>query len=123
MEFERPLVGAGRTLFLKAVAPLVVGRRHRVPTLRAPDLFWQQATLTLSVPAPLEIVRLDPRESVFTNPVPLAGNRPGEAVEVQCFAPSASVDLLLGPPQSAGRCFDRHALERARRGSGRDVSR
>lgn len=95
LEFERPLVGAGRTLFLKAVAPLVVGRRHRVPTLRAPDLFWQQATLTLSVPAPLEIVRLDPRESVFNNPVPLAGNRPGEAVEVQCFAPSASVDLLL----------------------------
>ena len=95
LEFERPLVGAGRTLFLKAVAPLVVGRRHRVPTLRAPDLFWQQATLTLSVPAPLEIVRLDPRESVFTNPVPLAGNRPGEAVEVQCFALSAGADLLL----------------------------
>ncbi|MGC3971556.1 MAG: hypothetical protein QM775_30695 [Pirellulales bacterium] len=95
LEFERPLVGTSRTLFIKAVAPLVVNRRHRLPSLRVADLFWNQATLTLSVPAPLEIVRIDPRECLFTNPVPLAGNRPGEAVEVQCFAPTSSVDLML----------------------------
>ncbi|MBN8624195.1 MAG: hypothetical protein J0M17_01775 [Planctomycetes bacterium] len=95
LEFERPLVGTSRTLFIKAVAPLVVDRRHRLPTLRVVDLFWNQATLTLAVPAPLEIVRLDPRDCLFTNPVPLAGNRPGEALEVQCFAPNSSVDLTL----------------------------
>lgn len=95
LDFERPLEGVGRTLFLKAVAPLVVGRSHRLPTFRVADLHWQQATLTLSIPAPLEIMRITPIEGLFTNPVPLAGSRPGEAVELQCFTPAGGAELVI----------------------------
>lgn len=95
IEFDRPLQGANRTLFLKAVAPLVVGRRVPLPIVRTPGLFWQQAVFTLSVPSPLQLVRIDPRDCLFTSPVPLAGNRTGEAIDVQCFTPDATVDILL----------------------------
>lgn len=95
IEFDRPLQGANRTLFLKAVAPLVVGRRVPLPIVRTPGLFWQQAVFTLSVPSPLQLARIDPRDCLFTSPVPLAGNRTGEAIDVQCFTPDAAVDILL----------------------------
>jgi len=95
IEFDRPLQGANRTLFLKAVAPLIVGRRVPLPIVRTPGLFWQQAVFTLSVPTPLQLVRIDPRDCLFTSPVPLAGNRTGEAIDVQCFTPDATVDILL----------------------------
>ncbi|MCE9607172.1 MAG: hypothetical protein K8U03_19985 [Planctomycetia bacterium] len=95
IEFDRALQGANRTLFLKAVAPLVVGRRITLPILRTPGLFWQQAVFTLSVPSPLQLVRIDPRDCSFSSPVPLAGNRSGEAIDLQCFTPDATAELLL----------------------------
>jgi hypothetical protein len=95
LEFDRPLQGANRTLFLKAVAPLVVGKRVMLPIVRTPGLFWQQAVFTLSVPSPLQLVRLDPQDCSFSSPVPLAGNRTGEAIDVQCFSPDAAVGLFL----------------------------
>lgn len=118
LEFDRPLQGANRTLFLKAVAPLVVGKRVKLPIVSAPGLFWQQAVFTLSVPSPLQLVRIDPRDCAFSSPVPLAGNRTGEAIDVQCFTPDASAELLLEridrPVRSTGitllRIFDEEIL-------------
>lgn len=93
--FDRPLLGTARTVLLRAVGPLAIGVRSRLPVVRALGLFWQQGTLTVAVPTPLHVDRLDVRSGAASTPVPLTGTRAGQAFEVQCFDAGAYAEIVV----------------------------
>lgn len=101
--FDKPLHGTARSVLLRAIAPIAVGSRSRLPTLRTSGLFWQQGTMTLAVPAPLRIDRLDVSSGVASPPVPLTGGRSGLAYEVQCFDAATAVEAVIARATETAR--------------------
>lgn len=95
IDLPEPLLGARQQLQLKALAPLVENQLWTLPAIRPHGVFWQEGDVELLTPAPLTLDRLalvGCRESRSgTLPAPLAG----ESIELQAFAPSASVKVLL----------------------------
>ena len=95
IDLPEPLLGARQQLQLKALAPLVENQLWTLPAIRPHGVFWQEGDIELSTPAPLTLDRLSLvgcRESRSgTLPAPLTG----ESIELQAFAPSASVKVLL----------------------------
>jgi chromate transport protein ChrA len=98
IELDRPLHGANRSIFIRALGPSSVGTRRRLPILRTEGLFWQRGTLTVVAPAPLRIDRIDVVDGLAAAAVPLTGGRSGEAVEIQCFSPDTTAEVLLSRP-------------------------
>ena len=93
--FDRPLHGIARTVLLRGIGPLKVGARSRLPIVQASGLFWQQGLITLAVPAPLHVDRLDVRGGAASVPVPLTGTRAGRAYEAQCFDAGSFAEVVV----------------------------
>ncbi len=99
LEFPKPVEGTGRVLQLSAVAPLETGRRVTLPGIHPRNVAWQEATADLLIPDTLVLEQLqmtDCRQSQVTSlPAPLAG----ESITIQCFRPTAAVEVVLNEPR------------------------
>lgn len=95
VEFPQPLLGPRQQVQLKALAPLKSERLWTLPTLRPQDVFWQEGSVRLLVPAPLSLDRLLPIGCRQSKAESLAAPLSGEAVELQSFSPHAAVKVLL----------------------------
>ncbi|MCR4414962.1 MAG: hypothetical protein NUV77_21295 [Thermoguttaceae bacterium] len=100
LELPEPLRGPGRVLRLSALGPVELGRRWRLPEMRPRGVFWQEGTVRLLVPAPLAIEHLAASGARQVGVGPLPAPRTGEAMDLQCFAPAAGVEVVLARPQS-----------------------
>ncbi|HEV3005302.1 MAG TPA: hypothetical protein VGX78_12620, partial [Pirellulales bacterium] len=92
LEFPEPLLGADRTLQLRALASLVAGRPWRLPGIRPQGLFWQEGSATLLVPAPLALDWLSMEGCRQSKSGALAAPLAGESFEFQFFSPQAHVE-------------------------------
>ncbi len=100
LELPEPLQGSSRVLRISGVAPSPVSRLWRLPALYVEGPLWQEGGITLSVPAPLAIEQLSIQRGRQINTAPLVGPQVGESIEVQCFGPDASVQVLLAQPHA-----------------------
>ncbi len=100
LELPEPLRGPGRVLRLSALGPVELGRRWKLPEMRPRGVFWQEGTVRLLVPAPLAIEHLAAAGARQVGAGPLPAPRTGEAVDLQCFAPAAGVEVVLARPQA-----------------------
>lgn len=92
VELPQPIRGAGRLLRFTALAPLVLDAKFRLPRLQPVDMAWQEGSVTLVVPAPLVIEHLVP---TLSRQLKLSTLAAGESVELQCFGPDATAELLI----------------------------
>lgn len=99
LELPEPIRGPNRVLRLSAMGPVVLDRPWRLPEIRPQDFFWQEGTLRLLVPAPLSLEHLSAEAARQTGTGLLAAPRAGESAELQCFGPSAGVQVVLGTTQ------------------------
>ncbi|NQU26549.1 MAG: hypothetical protein HQ567_35140, partial [Candidatus Nealsonbacteria bacterium] len=99
----------GGTLTLRALAPLVIDRRWRLPRARLGRAFWQEGRTTLLVPAALLIESVIPTGCRQTGTGPLAPA--GESAEFQCFSADAELDVLLRRHRSPVRIASGTAVE------------
>ncbi|HVC97376.1 MAG TPA: hypothetical protein VND64_27085 [Pirellulales bacterium] len=95
LEFPEPLLGADRTLKLRALASLVTDRAWRLPAIRPQGLFWQEGSATLLVPAPLSLDRFLTEGCRQSKAGRLAAPLAGESLEVQFFSPEARIETRL----------------------------
>jgi hypothetical protein len=100
LEFPEAIQGVGRVVRLKLLAPLQLGSRWRLPSVRPDGVFWQEGSATLLVAAPLVVEQLTPLRSRQVRVAPLRAPWPGESMELQYFAPDAGVELLVNRPQA-----------------------
>ena len=98
LEFPEPLSGVGRVIRLAAVAPLTLRTSHRLPGIRAPSLMWQEGSATLLVPSPLVLEKLETRECRQSRTAALPAPLAGDSLEVQYYAPTASVEVVVTRP-------------------------
>ena len=99
LQLPEPISGTGRVLQLSAIAPLTTGKRFRLPGLQAESVSWQEGTTTLLIPDSLVVEQFafdGCRQSQSTaRPAP----ETGDAIEVQCYRPSASLEVVLALPR------------------------
>lgn len=95
VEFPQPLLGPRQQVQLQALAPLASERLWTLPTVRPQDVFWQEGSVRLLVPAPLSLDRLLPIGCRQSKAELLAAPLSGESVELQSFSPHAAVKVLL----------------------------
>jgi len=100
LELPGPARGFSRLLRLTAAAPLRLGRRWRLPSLRAEDLFWEEGSATLSVPAPFALEGLSVIEGRQTGAGRLTVPRVGDSIELQYFTRGGGVEVVLAMPRA-----------------------
>jgi hypothetical protein len=95
LEFPDALLGADRTLRLRALATLVADRPWRLPGIRPKGSFWQEGNATLLVPTPLSIDSLRMESCRQSKTGALAAPLTGESFEFQFFSPEAYIETKL----------------------------
>jgi hypothetical protein len=95
LEFPEPILGADRVVRLAAVAPVSTDQPWRLPRIRPRGVLWHEGSITLLVRAPLILDDLAPSSCRQIRTGPLPAPAEGEAVELQCFGPEATVELAL----------------------------
>lgn len=103
IDLPEPIQGADRIFRLGAVAPLSMDRVWRLPRIEVDDVSWEEATTTLLVPDPLVVEQLRPIEARQRKTSPMPAPASGESIELQHFAPTSGVELVLGHPQAQVR--------------------
>ena len=101
LQLPEAIEGIGRTLRLRALAPLQLDTPWRLPGIRAEGMFWQEGSATLLVGDPLLLEKLsavDARQSKIGS---LSGQRSGEKVDLQYFSADAGVEVVISRPRSA----------------------
>jgi hypothetical protein len=97
LQFPEPIVGTGRVLNLRAMAPLVSGKVWRLPALRPQGMSWQEGTAELLIPNAFTLEQLVTdgcRQSrISALPAPLAG----ESIEIQYYRSGGTIDVLVAP--------------------------
>ncbi|MEX0712446.1 MAG: hypothetical protein WD278_08860 [Pirellulales bacterium] len=101
LEFGEPILGSGRTLRLAALAPLVTDRHWALPRMRPVGVFWQEASATLLVPAPLSLRALLLEGCRQSRIGPLPEPLDGESIELQFFSPDARAEVELSRSATA----------------------
>jgi hypothetical protein len=84
-----------RTLRLTALAPLVTDNAARLPRLVPADLAWEEGTITLLVPATFAMKRLSGLACRQSKAKRLAAPLLGESIELQCFGPEATAEIVI----------------------------
>lgn len=103
VDLPEPIQGADRILRLGAVAPLSMDRNWRLPKIEVNDVLWKEATTALLVPDPLVVEQLRPIEARQRKTSPMPAPASGESIELQHFASSSGVELVVGHPQAQVR--------------------
>ncbi len=101
LDLPEPIRGSSRVVRLAAMAPLELGRRGRLPSIRAEGFFWQEATATLLVPAPLVLEHLAVIDGRQTGTGSLPAPRAGQSAEAQLFSPDGGVEVVVVRPEAS----------------------
>jgi len=91
---------AARELRLDALAPLPRDRLVRLPRLRAEGVFWRQGEATLLILQPLRLEQFRAVDCRRSKVESLAAPRAGQSIQLQCFSPEATAEVLLTEPKS-----------------------
>lgn len=103
LELPEPILGQGRVLRLRALAPLRLGEAWRLPAIRVYGAQWQEGTLSLLVPHPLELRALRPLDCRQSRAAPLAAPLAGEVFDLQAHSESATAEIVLGRQRQPAR--------------------
>lgn len=95
LELPEPVQGTGRIIKLRAIGPVHVDRRWRLPGLHAEGTSWQEGNATVAVRTPLSLDQLNPSGGRQSKTGTLSAPRPGETADVQYFSEEAGVDVLV----------------------------
>ncbi|MEN6451545.1 MAG: hypothetical protein ABFC96_13720 [Thermoguttaceae bacterium] len=106
LTLPEPIREGERVIRLGAIGAIAIDRPWRLPQIRCPQVSWQQGDVTLLVPEPLLVNRLTPRDCAQTDATPLGSPRKGQSFAFQCFAPEATVELLLACVPAGGPATD-----------------
>lgn len=98
LEFAEPLSGVSRVVQLRAVAPLELHQKRKLPSLRPRDVFWQESAVTLLIPRPLALQELDLTGCRQSKTEPLAGAE-GQAISLQCYTPDSAIEVRVDRPE------------------------
>jgi len=96
LRLPQPVKGVTRPLRLDAIASTVLERSEPLPRIHPIGLAWQEGQLTVVVPQPFVIEQFDPIHCRQVRTSPLPEPLSGESLELQCFAPDATVRWLVG---------------------------
>ncbi len=113
LTLPEPIRDAERAVRLNLAGRIELHKPWRLPGVCAEGLFWQEGTITLLMPQPLEIERVDPVDCAQTMVAPLAAPRAGETLQFQAFEPHATVVLSVVRPAPALRALSAAAIELA----------
>lgn len=100
--FAEPLLGPGRVVTVKALAPLQIDVPVELPRLRVGDVAWQEGEMSLLALAPLALDALIPKGCRQTKVSQLTGGPSGESTDLQLFSSDASVTVRLSRRPSRG---------------------
>lgn len=101
LAFPEPVEGTKRIVEVRALAPLRLDRRWRLPAIRPEGMFWQEGKATVSVPVPLQLEQLSATQGRQSSRIdPLPAPRLGETVELQYFTPDAAAEIVLSLPEA-----------------------
>jgi len=100
LELPEVIRGTGRTLQLRAVAPLQLDRRWRLPTIGLFDGFWQEGVATLAVDGSLRLQAVTPDACWQTGISRLPAPQGGETLDFQASAADASLGVTVTRRQS-----------------------
>lgn len=92
--FSEPVQGS-QVIRLSALAPLSTDRPWRLPRIRPQGVYWQQGAANLLLPQPLMLHRLVCDGWRQSGVGPLSAPRTGESVQMECFAPDGTAEVLL----------------------------
>ena len=99
VEFPEPIEGADRIVRIRALGPIVLDRRWRLPGVRPVGTFWQEGEATLSVASPLHLTELcviDGRQWSKIDPLPVP--KAGVTTRLQYFSADARPEVVLTQP-------------------------
>ncbi len=113
LTLPEPIRDDQRTVRLNLVGPVQLHKPWKLPGVRAEGLFWQDGTITVLMPQPLEIEQIDPVHCAQIAVGPLAAPRIGESLQFQAFGPNASVALSIVRPAPAVHALSAVAIEMA----------
>lgn len=95
LSFPDPISGS-QVVRLSGLAPLQTTRPWRLPRMQPLGVYWQQGATTLLVPQPLVVNRLLCDGCRQSGVGPLPAPRSGESIQLECFAPQGTAEILLG---------------------------
>jgi hypothetical protein len=96
LRLPQPIQGVARPLRLEAVGSAVIDRTDPLPRLHPIGLAWQEGSLTTIVPEPFVIEQFEPLHCRQVRTSPLPEPLSGESIELQSFAPDATVRWRIG---------------------------
>jgi hypothetical protein len=92
--FPEPVQGS-QTIRLSALAPLSTDQPWRLPRVRPQGVYWQQGAANLLLPQPLVLNRLVCDGWRQSGVGPLPAPRTGESLQMECFSPEGTAEVLL----------------------------
>ncbi|MBL8830557.1 MAG: hypothetical protein JNM18_26525, partial [Planctomycetaceae bacterium] len=96
LRLPQPIQGVARPLRLEAVGSAVIDKTDVLPRLHPVGLAWQEGSLTTIVPEPFVIEQFEPLHCRQVRTSPLPEPLSGESIELQSFAPDATVRWRIG---------------------------
>ncbi|MBI3838756.1 MAG: hypothetical protein HY288_12595 [Planctomycetia bacterium] len=99
LELPEAIVGTGRVLQLRAIAPLTSGKTWRLPGLQPEGMSWQEGTATLLIPNSLVLEQLSTEGCRQSRVAAVPAPSTGESIEIQYYRPGATMDVLLVQPR------------------------
>ena len=95
LELPDAVRGPSRVLRLAAMAPLRLDESTLLPRMQPHGVTWQEGTLSLLLPEPFQLQQLLTFSCRQSKTGPLPASLPGEALELQCFGPEATAQVLV----------------------------
>lgn len=98
--FAEPVQGS-QVVRINALAPLSTDRPWRLPRVRVQGVYWRQGTANLLLPQPLVLNRLVCDGWRQSGVGPLSAPRQGESLQMECFTPEGTAEVLIArrPPR------------------------
>lgn len=81
---------------IRFLAPLPLEKAAALPAVELPEPLWRQSSITLLIPRPLLLQRLDLEGCIQTSRESYPGMTAGEVVTLQAFDPRPRVEALVG---------------------------
>ena len=95
LKLPEPIRDTDRVIRLGAIGRPVFDKPWRLPRIRAEGLLWQEGSLSLLTPEPVEVDRITLRHCAQTGTGPLSSPRTGQSMQFQSFDADATVEVLL----------------------------
>lgn len=93
---ELPNTGDGqKEITVKTACSLTVDRKWKLPTVRVPELTWQEQTATLQIGVCLAVEQLNPIRARQTKITPAADAAASELIEIQSLAADSEIELRI----------------------------